>query len=163
MSSGFPASPRGQKRGAAPVGFLCDLGPVEQGAVRGLRAFSDGPEGIDAFRRDITRRAGPGHAEAIVHALGSLCDLCARHGRRPLMRHHADCSCLGADESCFAHFVAAAAEGQREDAMLLATLLVRPDFAPCLIGLGEYLGNALRLAASGPQATHHNDNVVNLH
>ncbi|WP_204114731.1 hypothetical protein [Shimia biformata] len=163
MSDGFGASARGQKRGAAPVGFLSELGPVEQGAVRALRAWSDGRAGLENLGRDITRTAGVAHADMVLHALSNLCDLCARHGRRPLMRHHSACACLGADESCFAHFVAAAADGQREDAMLLATLLVRPDFAPSLVGLAEYLGNALRLAASVPPHTHHTDNVVKLH
>ncbi len=87
-----------------------------------------------------------GHDPALeaLEALEQICDLCGRYARRPLMRHQVNCKCLGADEACFANFVAFATEGAREDAMLIATLLVRPDLAPCLVGLAQNLGLALK-------------------
>ena len=43
------------------------------------------------------------------------------------MRHSIECRCLGGDEACFANLVATAAEGEREDALLMATLMVEPS------------------------------------
>ncbi|MBK0327535.1 hypothetical protein I5535_09515 [Rhodobacteraceae bacterium F11138] len=132
-------------RGGAPVGHLVHLGSVEQAAVRLLRAWSNGAdtlgEVIEIFRADL----GPTRAELIRDALCQLCELCCRHGRRPLMCHHTSCSCLGADESCFAHFIANATEGRREDALLMATLLVRADCVLHLLTHAETLGRALSL------------------
>ena len=77
-------------------------------------------------------------------AFETLSALCAQYGRRPLMRHGLDCKCVGADESCFANFIGYASEGAREDAMLMATNLVRPDMALVLVGLAEEFGFALK-------------------
>ena len=60
-----------------------------------------------------------------------------------MMRHGVACACLGADEAIFSQLIGAAGDGYREDAMLFAMLLVRPDFAPCLIGAAEGFAMAL--------------------
>ena len=67
----------------------------------------------------------------------------ARYARRPLLGHAPDCPCAGADECVFARFVALAAEGAREDAVLMAALLVRADVALCLAALAEAIGLGL--------------------
>ncbi|MEP2530691.1 hypothetical protein [Shimia sp.] len=152
-----------QKRGAAPVGYLGDLDPIEVGAVRGLRAWSNGPDGIRQYEQSFGDRVDRKTTHVLCQSLTSLCDLCYRHGRRPLMRHHTDCKCLGADESCFANFVAAATAGQREDAMLMACLIVRPDFAPSLIGLAEKFGVALARTALLKRPPHKTKNVIQFH
>ena len=80
----------------------------------------------------------------------------ARHGRRPMMRHAVKCKCIGADEACFANFIAVASEGNREDAMLIATLMVRPHLAAVITSLATDFGLALkqmRLAAPRKIAT----------
>lgn len=144
---------RGLERGGAPVGQIGHLGPVEAGAVLYLRLWSDGPAGQRDARADFDLALGRDGAEAALAALGGLCDLCARHGRRPLVRHALTCRCIGADESCFATLVAAATEGAREDAMLLAALLVRADMAPALTDLAQRFGLALRrMACAAPPA-----------
>lgn len=60
------------------------------------------------------------------------------------MRHALHCKCLGADEACFANFIATAATGEREDAMLIATLIVRADVAPLIASLAAEVGLAFR-------------------
>ena len=60
------------------------------------------------------------------------------------MRHAVECKCLGADEACFANFVALAATGAQEDAMLIATLLVRADVAPQITSLATNFGLGLQ-------------------
>jgi hypothetical protein len=134
-------------RGGLPVGQVDALDPVGIGAVLYLRLWCDGPEAQAKVWRDFSVHLGPQAGRAATQALERLCDLCQRHGRRPLMRHHASCRCLGSDEACFANFVCAAAEGEREDAMLIATMLVRADHAPTLAALAEDFGMALRRMA----------------
>ncbi|GGH34195.1 hypothetical protein SAMN05444007_107104 [Cribrihabitans marinus] len=114
--------------GGAPVGQLAHLDPLRARAVKCLRTWTDDPQ----------TRTGA------VAAMSRICGLCASFGRRPLIRHAPDCAYLGADESCFATLVAAAADGAREDALLMACLIVRPDMAPVLAALAEDLGLALR-------------------
>ena len=131
-------------RGGATVGVLSELPPLEAGAVVYLRCWFDGPESRNQLRRDFYDLLGVDYANAALDKFAQLCQLCAQHGRRPLVRHGLSCTCLGADENCFANFIACATEGEREDAMLLATLLVRPDMAPSLMGLATQFGLALK-------------------
>lgn len=131
-------------RGGAPVGFLDELAPIEASAVTYLRRWCDGPDAQRQVAHDFTLALGPARGKDVLRSFQSLCELCGRHGRRPLMRHHVACKCLGADESCFANFIGYASEGASEDALLIATVLVRPDMAPLLVGLAQDFGMALR-------------------
>ena len=134
-------------RGGAPVGYVAELGPVEAGAVLYLRLWSDGPDAQSRVWRDFATALGPQHGRNALNSFRTLCDLCRRQGRRPLMRHHVTCKCLGADESCFANFIGYASEGKREDALLIATTIVNPNMAPALVGLAQEFGLALRRMA----------------
>lgn len=144
-------------RGGAPVGYVAELGPVEAGAVLYLRLWCDGPDAQMQVWQDFATALGPQTGRKALKSFETLCDLCARHGRRPLMRHHVSCKCLGADESCFANFIGYASEGEREDALLIAMNIVRPDIAPALVGVAQDFGLALRrmaIRANGPTTKH---------
>lgn len=131
-------------RGAAPVGHMTELGPVEAGAILYLRLWSDGPDAQTQVWNDFATALGPVQGRKVLKSFEALCALCARHGRRPLIRHNVTCNCVGADESCFANFIGYASEGAREDAMLIAVNIVRPDVAGTLVGLAEDFGFALK-------------------
>lgn len=138
---------RNLDRGAAPIGYVSELGPIEAGAVLHLRRWCEGPEAWRSVSADLSAAVGPEQARRALGAFEELCNLCALHGRRPLMRHDPGCQCLGSDEACFANFIAVASEGEREDAILIATMIVRADMAPCLAGLAETFGLVLRRMA----------------
>lgn len=141
-------------RGGAPVGYVTELGPVEAGAVLYLRLWCDGPDAQAQVWNDFATALGPEGGRKALNSFECLCDICVRHGRRPLMRHRVACKCLGADESCFANFIGYASEGEREDALLIATTIVRPDMAPTLVGLAQDFGLALkRMAVKANQPT----------
>ncbi|WP_170559257.1 hypothetical protein [Ruegeria atlantica] len=141
-------------RGGAAVGRLSDLSPIEVGAVMYLRLWSESPQARADAASDFEIALGLDQGRAAMMTLDRLCGLCAHHGRRPLVRHGLGCSCLGADENCFAQMIAAASEGAREDAMMMASLIVRPDFAPALASLSEEMGMVLRrMTASIPLPT----------
>lgn len=137
-------------RGGAPVGFMTELDAIEAASVIYLRLWNSGPEAQVQVWNDLARGLGAERGKTALRSFETLCATCAQHGRRPLMRHSVHCKCIGADESCFANFIATAATGEREDAMLIATLLVRPDVAPLVASLAADFGLALmqmRLAA----------------
>lgn len=143
-------------RGGAPVGFVAELSAVEAGAVLYLRRWCDGPQAQRQVKDDFAAALGTDQGETALQSFQTLCDMCARHGRRPLMRHQVTCKCLGADESCFATFVGYASEGAYEDAMMIASTIVSPNVAPCLVGLAQDFGLALRrMALRSRQATLH--------
>ena len=131
-------------RGGAPVGFVAELGPVEASAVFYFRLWSDGPHSQARVWDDFATLLGVEAGRQALNSFETLHRLCAQHGRRPLMRHNVDCKCLGADESCFANFIGYASEGVREDALLIATTIVRPDMAPSIVELAQDFGLALR-------------------
>lgn len=138
MSQSYP------HRGGAPVGFLSELQGIEAASVIYLRLWTNGPESQAEVWNDFAQYLGATSGKRALKSFEDLCDLCARHGRRPLMRHSVSCKCLGADESCFANFIATAAEGDREDALLIATLLVRSDVAPIITSLAATVGLAFK-------------------
>jgi hypothetical protein len=135
------AQPRGA--GGAPVGHLSDLPPLERMVVLCLRLWTAGAAGRDAVRGDLAARHGAPTGPRLFAALAELIDTTVRHARRPLLCHAPDCPCAGADEAVIARFVALAAEGAREDAILIATLLVRADLALGLAALAEEVGLGL--------------------
>ena len=133
-----------ERRGGTAVGMINDYDGIEAAAVIYLRMWFDGPQERRNMHEDLRQSLGAAKAGKAFQALGDLFSLCATHGRRPLMRHSSTCKCVGADEACFARFICAAAEGEREDAMLIATLIVRPDVAPIITALATDFGLALK-------------------
>ncbi len=133
-----------KQRGGAPVGYITELDAIEAASVIYLRLWSDGDDARAQVRNDFLTALGPVQGHKALRSFEDLCGLCVRHGRRPLMHHAVQCKCLGADESCFANFVAVAADGEREDALLIATLLVRPDVAPLIASCAFDFGIALK-------------------
>lgn len=139
-------------RGGTPVGFLTELDAVEAASVIYLRLWCEGPVSQAQVRDDFIIALGPEKGCKALNSFGELCAFCSRHGRRPLMRHSVSCKCVGADEACFANFIATAATGEREDAMMIATLIVRPDIAPLIASLAADVGFAFRrMHLSPPQ------------
>ncbi len=129
--------------GAAPVGQLAELPPLERRVIQCLRLWCDAPDGPELMRNELIRRHGRAAADRLAADFAELILTTSRHARRPLMGHAPDCPCAGGDECIFARFVALAAEGAREEAVLMAALIVRADLALTLAGLAETIGLGL--------------------
>lgn len=139
-------------RGGAPVGRIADLDGIDAACVIYWRLWSGGPQDQAHVWEDFTANLGTTQGRKALKSFEDLCMLCRAHGRRPLMRHALTCACLGSDEACFANFITTAATGEREDAMLIATLLVRPDVAPLITALAADFGHALmRMTLAAPR------------
>ncbi|ATG46339.1 hypothetical protein CEW89_01400 [Celeribacter ethanolicus] len=109
--------------GAQPVGKLSQLNEQGRMVVTLFRGSNALREGSDMGR-----------------IFDQMMLVFQRHARRPLVHHGMSCDCLGADEAVLAQFVCLAARGKREDACLMAMLLVRADVAPLAVSLAEQLG-----------------------
>lgn len=140
-------------RGGAAVGYLTELDQVQAGAVRALRLWADGSDSRMVLRSEFEAQLGSASALHALESFDDMYQLCARFGRRPLMRHGVNCRCLGGDEAGFANFIAVAAEGDREEAMWIATTLVRADAAPVLVDLAQTFALYLSQLASPVFAT----------
>lgn len=133
-------------QGGAAVGRFTDLAPLEQAVVHSLRLWSEGPDGRASLQADWAACHGEATAQTLADRFGELLDCALRHARRPLMCHTPGCPCAGGDESVFARFVALAAGGEREEAVLIATLMVRADLALCLADLAADVGRGMMRA-----------------
>lgn len=108
--------------GDLPVAAMGGLTPVAGLVVAVLRGWNAGGPGqaMAVLRAHMTEpRAGA--------AMAALCDLAGvlgAHRRRPLACHAPHCTRVGADEAGFARFVECAALGAREEALLMAGLIV---------------------------------------
>ena len=125
--------------------------PIREGTVDCLRRWGPCPDRTHAAFAD---RYGD-QATRVLQAFRPLALTLMRYARRPLTRHAPGCPCRDADEATLAHLVCAAATQQREEAMLIALSLVRPDRATVLVAQAEALGLTLyseHLGAS--RATH---------
>ncbi|HKL64644.1 MAG TPA: hypothetical protein VJ886_00920 [Roseovarius sp.] len=108
--------------GELPVADMRGMQPLAALVIAALRGWNRG--GAGAALVALRARMSEGQAAA---AMAAMCDLAGVLGtarRRPLACHAPDCPCVGADEAAFARFVQAAALGEREDALLLASLMV---------------------------------------
>jgi hypothetical protein len=133
-----------ENRGGAPVGNIADLDAIAAATVLYFRMWCDGADNQARVWADFAATLGVEQGRDALKSFEQLCKLCTQHGRRPLLRHSVSCKCVGADESCFANFIASAALGDREDAMLIATLIVRADIAPLITSLATDVGLALK-------------------
>ena len=133
-----------QNRGSRPVAVLTDLPELEATAILYLRLWCHAPEAQAEVWNELVDVFGADRARKELQTFETLVGTMMRNARRPLMRHQLSCQCVGADEAAFANFIGAAGSGEREDAMLLASLMVKPDIAPFVTGLAETFGLCLR-------------------
>ena len=134
-------------RGSTPVGAVADLDTIEAEAVLYLRLWANGPLSQAQVWNDFASALGARQGAKALKSFEAICKICATHGRRPLRCRHVTCTCLGADEACFANIVGSASEGAREDALMIAMNIVRPDMAAALVSMAEDVGLALRRMA----------------
>ncbi|KAA2313867.1 hypothetical protein DL237_10520 [Pseudooceanicola sediminis] len=140
------------ERGAEPVATIAALPFHEVLLIGALRARCDGPDEMAIFATELAALYGEGGAARLLDRLDEFLGLTLRHVRRPVMRHGQKCSCVGADEAVLAHLVTISTSGDREDAMLMACLLVRADVAPIVVSLAQTLGlELLRTAPVAPR------------
>ncbi len=143
--SSFPET--NAPRGAAPVGYLRDLLPLELTAVLYARCWCEGAASRARLEGDFRQVLGPEDAVEALATFDALMEITITRARRPLMRHGLACQCFGGDECALANMIAAAAEQDRDEAMLFASILMSGAAAFEAVCLAGLLGRAfLRIA-----------------
>lgn len=133
------------QRGAAPVGYLDEMEPLEVSVIRYMRLWCSGPDCQAEVWNDFAVHFGARDGQAHLKSFERMMSTLMSYGRRPFMRHQLDCRCVGGHECALATLIAAAAEANREEAVLMASLLVRADMATTLAAEAEQVGMALRV------------------
>ncbi len=126
------------------VGALSELSQLETASVIYLRLWSQGTVGHAEIWDDLHATLGLARGQKILALCEQLFTVCDRLCRRPLVRNSVDHAYISADEASFARLVATAVEGEREEALLIAISLVRPDLAPMLIDLAAQFGLTIK-------------------
>ncbi len=139
------APTHGPQPGAAPVGRVLDLRPLELQIVIYLRLWCTGPRGQAEVWQDLAARLDGPDAAAALRAFERFVQSLLAAARRPLVRHAVDCPCLGGDESAIVQAMALAAAGDREDAAMILSWTMRPGAIDDLVARAEDAG--LRIAA----------------
>ena len=117
------------RAGTAPVGRLCDLPALERRVVVCARLWREGPMGRAELDRSLADSHGPAIGRAARDRLDDLLRLTVTHARRPIDLGGVGCEGASGDECVLARLVALAAEGAREEAILISALLIRADLA----------------------------------
>ena len=129
-----------ETRGAAPVGQLLELPPVEMTAIIYLRMWCEGGPSRIQVRRDFIMALGETDGKLHNSVFASFMLILMHKSRRKIMRHGINCQCFGGDESAVANMIAAAAAGDYDEAVLLAAHLVHAHTADELVKPAEEIG-----------------------
>ena len=123
---------------------LTTLPRLQQAAIHILRQFIS-EDGIDRAMPDrLLSLMGPGRAGRIAHLWADLLSLFDRFAHRPLQTRPVDDPIADGDEAGFAAMIALGAEGEREDVMFMALMMVRADVSPIITSLAIQIGLSLR-------------------
>ena len=131
--------------GQMPVDQMTQMDGLNRLTVAALRAWNAG--GALRAHALLCERLAEPMALAAFEALHDLTEVLGPHIRRPLRCHAPQCACVGLDEAAFARFVEEAALGEREDALLLASILVQARAILPLTDAAARLGLCLHRAA----------------
>ncbi|CAM4308631.1 hypothetical protein [Palleronia rufa] len=133
--------------GGAAVASLPALDGAQALSVLMYRDWFGGAEGRRRVEAVLSEALGPDRAHGALEDWDQLLEELVRHARRPLMCHHPSCQCVGADEAVFAQTLSLAAEGEREEAMLMLSLVIRADRLLVALNAAERAGRAVRWCA----------------
>ncbi len=132
------------KMGGAPVGKMQLLDLEEFTIISFLRRWCDGGIARTQLQKELVINLGYAKGAQFFQSFKSLCEIIFYHGRRTLVRHQTDCSCVGADESCFAQLILRAGNNYKEDAILIALLLVPPHLTSETFALASQIGTSIK-------------------
>lgn len=138
--------------GGMRVGTLAEIDDVEALSVTLLRLWCSGPGSQEEVWNAFALAFGGRQGGAALRSFEKLVALLCGHGHRPLMRQAVGSRDLGADERVFAHLIGAGATCDREQAAVMATLMVRPDVVPMVATLAQEVGVTLRRLSLRPTA-----------
>ncbi|ETX13842.1 hypothetical protein OCH239_06515 [Roseivivax halodurans JCM 10272] len=129
-----------------PARYVADLTRPEARLVSMLRHWRMGPEAQEQVWADLAAALGPPRARACLSAFETFAAHLARSAWLPPALNAPGAETLTDDEDAICRIVTAASEGQREDALLHASFLVRPETLLPLVHAAERTGLPLLCA-----------------
>ena len=132
------------KLGGAPVGKMELLDLEEYTIISFLRRWCEGDTFREQLKKELIINLGYAEGNQTYDSFKNLCEMIFNHGRRALIRHKTDCSCVGADESCFAQLIWRASNNYKEDAILISLLLMPPHLAAETVNLAKIIGTSIK-------------------
>jgi hypothetical protein len=142
--------PPASEHGLAAVGELRAMPPARSLAIRLLRdGLAGGPAGRRRMAALLAAALGPQGAAPAIAAWEDLAGALALHARRPLRLRPVACALVGADEAAASLAIGLAAQGEREEALLMLSLLVRADRMLPALDAAERWGLSLERVARG--------------
>jgi hypothetical protein len=145
---------------------VASLPPLQQAALQIMRQAM-GEDSVDGTVPDrLWSLLGPARGPRIAHLWADLLSLFDRFAHRPLQTRSLDDPVAGSDEIGFVRLIALGAEGDREDVMFMALMMVRADISPIVASLAIQIGLSLRqglLAAANSTATATHPSTHRLH
>lgn len=121
----FPGESRAPEAVPAGASKVADLRAMPGNQALAVMFFRDWCSGCrSSVEKALVESLGFERGGATVAALDEFMELLAHQGRRPVRYHDLHCVCVGADEAVIANLLHLAATGEREDAMLVASLLL---------------------------------------
>lgn len=94
--------------------------------------------------REIHDALGPQRGQRVITLWTEFLEIYRCHQLNTAEPHTIYDACLGIDEASFATFLSTAADGEREEALLLALSLVRPDAVLILTNFATQIGLSLK-------------------
>jgi hypothetical protein len=123
-------------RAGDAITLLASADPFEVTIIQCLRA---------AHR--AAREGSPAPPCRLGRDFAALHDIITAHVLGPIEIREPGATIVSPDEACIANILRAATEGDREEALMAAFALLRPDIAFLLVPLAQELGLNLRRAA----------------
>lgn len=121
-----------------------DRQKLEALSISLLRLWADGQAGRARMTAEIYETIGPQRGHRIVTLWAEFIEIYGLYQQDPSAPHAIYEDYLSIDEAYFAQFLAIAAEGDREEALLLAMSRVRPDAVLVLTNLATQIGLSLK-------------------
>lgn len=135
-----------QNPGGATVGDLHAIEGDRALAILMYRDWFDGTDGRERVASVFDQALGSEGDHALATWTTLMTELVV-HARRPLIRHGLSCRCIGADEAVFAQILALAMAGEREEALMILSLLIPADRSLPALHAAERCGCNLRRCA----------------
>lgn len=126
-----------------PAAWLRELSRTERDVIAILRRWRLGSKDQAEFRALLNQHLGSVHARQTQDALEMLLTTCQQTARHSLSVQPPDCETVSFDEVNLAKMVVCAAQNRREDAMMIACMMLRPDASPLAVASAQALGLGL--------------------
>ncbi len=130
--------------GGSPVAVLSSLKREDFLCIFYLRCFCENLTNRKAMSDEFCHYLGNDKGMRIMFTLENIHEILFKKGRKQLVLHNIYCDCVGADENSFIHLISRSTLTDKNDSMLIATIMTNSYIAPQLVKLAEDFAIGIR-------------------